>query len=158
MNAQPPPPPPPPPPSEPNPPRAGSPQAIPAYRGVSDDSPGDPGNGKAGGGLRVLAGVGVVVLLFAAAIFAIVFADIGSTDTCESVRSGEGQLNDDLECYDGSSSTKTIALVLGWPGTVALAAAAVLSLMFTIRGRGGRPLLYALGAGIVLVGLSLIIG
>jgi len=157
MNAQPPPPPPPPPSDQPGGRPAAPAQAIPAYQGVADDSPGG-GDGKASGGMRALAAVGFLVLLFATAVFAIVFAQIGGTDTCDAVASGDGQLNDDGECYDGSSTTKAIALIFGWPGTIALAAATVLSLMFAIRGRGGRTLLYALGAGIVLVGLSLIIG
>lgn len=156
MNAQPPPPPPPPPPEQPGGQQPA--QAIPAYQGVSDDSPKGGGDGKASGGMRALAAVGVLVLLFATAVFAIVFAQIGGTDTCDSVRTGDGTLNDDGECYDGSSTTKAIALIFGWPGTIALGVATVLSLMFAIRGRGGRPLLYALGAGIVLVGISLIIG
>lgn len=108
--------------------------------------------------MRVLAAIGFLVLLFATAVFAIVFAQIGGTDTCDAVASGDGTLNSDGECYDGSSSVKTIALILGWPGTIALGIATVLSLAFAIRGRGGRQTLYALGAGVVLVGLSLIIG
>lgn len=109
-------------------------------------------------GLRVLAGVGCLLLLFAAAVGAIVFASIGGTDTCKSIAEGTGSFNSDGECYDGSSTTKTIALILGWPGTLLLAVAAVLALLYTIRGRGGRPLLMATVAGVVLFGLSLIIG
>lgn len=108
--------------------------------------------------MRILAVVGFLVLLFVTAVFAIVFAQIGGTDTCDAVASGDGVLNSDGECYDGSSTVKAIALILGWPGTIALGVATVLSLAFAIRGRGGRPLLTALGAGVVLVGLSLIIG
>lgn len=146
MNAQ---PPPPPPPSPPQP--GGQPPQQPV-------SPAAPGEAKASAGLRILAGIGVVVLLFVTAVLVVVYAQIGSTDTCDAVASGEGVLNSDGECYGGSSTVKAIALILGWPGTIAFGVATVLALMFTIRGRGGRPLLYALGAGVVLIALSLIIG
>lgn len=152
MNAQPPPPPPPPPSQEPG----ALPPQPPAAAGSPGGGPG--GEEKAGTGLRILAGLGFVVLLFVTAVMAIVFAQIGGTDTCESVATGDGVLNSDGECYDGSSTVKAIALILGWPGTIALGIATVLSLVFAIRGRSGRPLLYALGAGVVLIALSLIIG
>ncbi len=151
MNAQ--PPPPPPPPASPQPGGAPAPPQPPAY-------PAQPGGTpeKGNGGLRVLAAIGVVVLAFVALVGFIAFADIASTDTCDSVRDGTGQLNDDLECYDGSSGLKTIVTAMGFLGSALIAVAAVMSLMFAIRGRGGRPLLMVLGAGVVLFGLSLLIG
>lgn len=132
---------------------------MPAQAGY--DAPAAPppsgGDAKASSGLRILAGIGVVVLLFATAVFAIVYADIGGTTPCSEVTS-ISDLNSDGECYDGSSTTKTVALIFGWLGTVLLAAATVMALLFTIRGRGGRQLLYVLGAGVALIAISLIIG
>lgn len=121
-------------------------------------APPTPGaDGKASSGLRILAGIGVLVLLFATAVFAIVYADIGGTTPCDDVTSFS-DLNSDGECYDGSSTTKMVTLIFGWLGTVLLAAATVMALLFTIRGRGGRQLLYVLGAGVALIAISLIIG
>ncbi|MCB0864708.1 MAG: hypothetical protein KDB58_03245 [Solirubrobacterales bacterium] len=151
MNAQ--PPPPPPPPSSPQPGGgAPAPQQPPAYPAQPGGTP-DKGNG----GLRVLAAIGVVVLAFVALVGFIAFADIAGTTPCDDVNS-ISDLNSDGECYDGSSGLKTIVTIMGFAGSALIAAAAVMSLMFAIRGRGGRPLLMVLGAGVVLFGLSLAIG
>ncbi len=153
MNAQPPPPPPP----SPSPQPGGEPG--PAQAGYNAPlAPMPAGDDKASTGLRILAGIGVLVIGFAALVGFIAFGSIAGTDTCDAVANGTGTLNSDLECYDGSSGLKTIVLVLGFAGSVLLAAAAVMSLLFTIRGRGGRPLLFVLGAGIALFAFSLIIG
>ena len=158
MNAQPPPPPPPPPPPQepsPSPPQRPA-GGIPAYRGVSDDTPGG-GSGKASGGLRVLAAVGVVVLLFATAVLFIAFGEISGLTPCDDV-SSSADLNSDGECYDGSSATKIITVVLGFLGAALAAVATFLCLAFVIRGRGARPLLYAVGGAVVLTGLAFAIG
>ena len=148
MNAQ-----PPPPPSSPQPGGgAPAPQQPPAYPAQPGGTP-DKGNG----GLRVLAAIGVVVLAFVALVGFIAFADIAGTTPCDDVNS-ISDLNSDGECYDGSSGLKTIVTIMGFAGSALIAAAAVMSLMFAIRGRGGRPLLMVLGAGVVLFGLSLAIG
>ncbi len=155
MNAQPPPPPPPPPPEQPG---GGPPQPAQAGYNAPPVHPSESnGGGGANTGLRILAGIGVLVLLFATAVFAIVYADIGGTTPCDDVTS-ISDLNSDGECYDGSSTTKAIALIFGWAGTALLAAATIMTLLFTIRGRGGRQLLYVLGGAVVLIAISLIIG
>lgn len=156
MNAQPPPPPPPPPSQQPGQPGAPG-QAIPTYQGVSDDSPGGPGDGKPSGGLRALGVVGLIVLGLAALIGFIAFADISGTTPCEDVTSF-ADLNSDGECYDGSSGLKTVVTIMGFIGSGLLAIAAIMSLMFAIRGRNGRQTLMVMGAGIALFGLALIIG
>lgn len=155
MNAQPPPPPPPPPSQQP-----GGDVPSPAQAGYDAPAASPPSGGdeKASSGLRILAAFGVLVIGLAALIGFIAFASIGGTDTCDAVLDGSGTLNSDGECYDGSSGLKTIVTILGFAGSVLLAVAAVMALMFTIRGRGGRPLLYTLGAGVALFGISLIIG
>ena len=99
-----------------------------------------------------------LVLAFIAAVAIMVMADIGSTATCEDVFAGKADFNDDNECYDGSSTTKLIALVLGWPGAILAAVSVLLALGFAIRGYGGRTLLQVIIAAAVLLGLSLIIG
>lgn len=113
---------------------------------------------KAGAGLRILAVLGSLVLAFAAAVAILVMIDIGGTATCEDVLAGEADFNDDNECYDGSSTTKLIVLLLGWPGAILASASVLLALGFAIRGRGGKLLLQVIAGAVVLLGLSLIIG
>lgn len=113
---------------------------------------------KAGVLLRIGAVLLALVLAFITAVGVLVMIDIGDTATCEDVLAGKADFNSDNECYDGSSSTKTIALVLGWPGSIFAGLAALLALGFAIRGRGGRQLVGAIAIAAVLLGLSLIIG
>jgi len=108
--------------------------------------------------MRILAVLLALVLAFIAAVAIMVMADIGGTATCEDVFAGKADFNDDNECYDGSSTTKLIALVLGWPGAILAAVSVLLALGFAIRGYGGRTLLQVIIAAAVLLGLSLIIG
>lgn len=113
---------------------------------------------KAGAPLRIGAFLLALVLLFITAVAVIVMLDIGSTATCTDVRAGDALPNEDGECYDGSSTVKTIALVLGWPGSVLAGLATLLALAFTFTGRGGRRLMLTIAAAAILLGLSLIIG
>ena len=112
---------------------------------------------KAGAGPRVLALIGGVVLAFAAAVAILAMILIGDTTPCADV-TGPADLNEDGECFDGSSTKKLIALVLGWPGAILLAASVLLALAFTITGRGGRRLIGVAVAGAVLFGLSILAG
>ena len=113
---------------------------------------------KASGGLRAGAVVLALVLAFASAVMIAVMVDIGDSPTCADVASGEATLGDDLECFEGSSFQKTIALVLGWPGGALLGVATLLALAFAIRGRGGRLLGQVAGAGVALSVLSIVLG
>ena len=113
---------------------------------------------KAGGGWRALAVILALALAFACAVMIIAMADIGSTPTCESILSGEEQVPDDGECFDGSSAQKTASLVLGWPSGVLAGIAALVALFFAGTGRNGRLLLQLTGAAIVLGGASILIG
>ena len=124
------------------------PPATPAPTG---DSP------KAGAGARVGALVGALVLAFAAAVAILAMILIGDTTPCADV-TGPEDLNEDGECFDGSSTKKAIALVLGWPGGILLAASTLLALGFTITGRGGRRVIVVAVAGAVLFGLSILAG
>ena len=113
---------------------------------------------KAGALARIRTVLLALVLAFVAAVAFVVMIDIGELTPCSEIGSDLSLLNDDGECFDGSDSEKTISLVLGWPGAFAAALAALLALAFAIRGRGGRPLLIAIVAGAILLGLSLLIG
>lgn len=112
---------------------------------------------KAGALQRVGAVLLALVLAFVSAVGVAVMLDIGETTPCSDVQS-IADLNDDGECYDGSDTKKTIALILGWPGSALAGIAALLALGFAIRGRGGRTLLMTIGAAAVLIAASLIIG
>ena len=113
---------------------------------------------KAGALARIGTVLLALVLAFVAAVAFVVMIDIGELTPCSEIGSDLSLLNDDGECFDGSDSEKTISLVLGWPGAFAAALAALLALAFAIRGRGGRPLLIAIVAGAILLGLRLLIG
>lgn len=113
---------------------------------------------KATGGWRALGVVLFLALAFACAVMVIAMADIGETPTCDDVLSGEAALPADGECFDGSSTQKTISLVLGWPSGVLAGIAALLALFFAATGRQGRLVLQLTGAAVVLGGLSILIG
>jgi len=112
---------------------------------------------KAGALARVGAVVLALVLAFITAVAVVVMLDIGELTPCDDV-TNISQLNDDNECFDGSSGAKTISLILGWPGAIIAGIATLLALGFAIRGYGGRQLVIAIVAGAVLLGLSLLIG
>lgn len=108
-------------------------------------------------GPRIVAGLGALVLLFVALIAILVVADVADTTPCDDVQTA-ADLNDEGECYDRSAGVKTIVLILGSIGALATVAAAGLALAYAIRGRGGRPLLQAIGVAVVLLALTMIIG
>ena len=112
---------------------------------------------KAGALQRVGAVLLALVLAFVCAVGVAVMVDIGDTTPCADVQS-ISDLNDEGECYDGSDTKKTIALVLGWPGSALAGIAALLALGFAIRGRGGRTLVMTIAAAALLIAASLIIG
>ena len=113
---------------------------------------------KAGAGLRALAVILALVLAFVTAVALIVMLDIGELTPCDDVGNDLSKLNEDGECFDGSSTTKLIALIFGWPGTLLAGVATLLALGFAARGRGGRQLAQVIVASAVLLGLSLLIG
>ena len=92
-----------------------------------DPAPHEPvrDTSKAGALARVGAVILALVLAFITAVMVIAMLDINDTATCADVDAGIAQLNEDLECYGGSDSTKTIAVVLGLAGA-ALAGLATL--------------------------------
>lgn len=116
-----------------------------------------PESDKAGAGPRVLAVLAALVLAFAAAVAILAMILIGDTTPCADV-TGPADLNEDGECFDGSSTKKLIALVLGWPGAILLAVSVLAGLAFTITGRGGRRFVGIAVVGAVLFGLSIAAG
>ena len=96
---------------------------------------GEPSPERPGAGWRVLAVILFLALAFACAVMVIAMADIGDTPTCADVRSGAAPLPSDLECFDGSSTQKTISLILGWPSGILAGIAALAALFFAITGR-----------------------
>jgi hypothetical protein len=119
-------------------------------------APGD--EEKAGGGWRALGVLLALALAFACAVMAVAMAEIGGTPTCDDILSGEAALPSDGECFDGSSTQKTISLILGWPSAVLAGIAALIALYFAATGRYGRTVLQLTGAAVVLGGLSILIG
>jgi hypothetical protein len=120
--------------------------------------PGAPAEETASGGWRALGVVLALALAFACAVMIIAMADIGDTPTCDDVLSGKAALPSDNECFDGSSTQKTISLVLGWPSGVLAGLAALFALYFAATGRRGRQLLQLVSVAIVLGALSIGIG
>jgi len=113
---------------------------------------------RGGAGWRVLAVILALALAFACAVMVVAMVDIGDTPTCDDVLSGEAAVPSDGECFDGSSTQKTISLILGWPSAVLAGIAALMALFFTFTGRQGRLVLQLTGAAIVLGALSILIG
>ena len=114
--------------------------------------------GKASGGWRALGVLLALALAFACAVMVIAMGDIGDTPTCDDVRAGLEPPNEDGECFDGSSTQKTITLILGWPSGILAGIAALFALYFAGTGLRGRTLLQLTTAAIVLGGLSILIG
>lgn len=113
---------------------------------------------KPGAGWRILAVVLALALAFAAAVMILVATDIADTATCEDVRAGKALPNEDNECYDGSSTAKTIQVVLAWPSGILAGLAALVALYFAATGRRSRLLLQLTAAAIALGALSIAIG
>ena len=116
-----------------------------------------PDPGRAGVGARIAAVLLALVLAFITAVGVVAMIDIAELTPCEDVVSA-ADLNDEGECFDGSDTGKTLAMIFGWPGTILAGIATLLALGFAIRGRGGRPLLIAIIGAAVLLGLSILIG
>jgi hypothetical protein len=117
---------------------------------------------RAGGGWRVLGVILALALAFAAAVMIVAMVDIGDTPRCddEAAIAAERQATGEevIECFEGSSTQKTISLVLGWPSGVLAGLAGLLALYFAATGRRGTLLLRLTGVAIALGALSIVIG
>jgi hypothetical protein len=139
----------------PTPPSQPEPPATPA---AAPPPPTAPAEETASGGWRALGVLLALALAFACAVMVIAMADIGDTPTCDDVLSGKAALPSDNECFDGSSTQKTINLVLGWPSGVLAGIAALFALYFAATGRRGRTMLQVVAVAVVLGALSIGIG
>ena len=117
------------------------------------DAPPPAAPDRAGAGLRVLGVLGFLVLAFGAAVIAAVMIDLGDGPLCGDVPGGaEHPL---VDCWDLSSGGRIVALILGWPGALCAALAALAALAFTITGRNGRRFWLLTAVAVVLCGLSI---
>jgi hypothetical protein len=113
---------------------------------------------RAGAGWRALAVLLALALAFACAVMIVVATDLADTATCEDVRAGVALPNDEGECYDGSSASKTAQIVFAWASAAFSGLAALIGLYFAVTGRRSRLLLQLTGAAIALGALSIVIG
>jgi len=107
---------------------------------------------------RALAVLGILVIAFAAAVMIAVMVDIGGTPTCDDTPRASIAPGESVECFSGSSTQKTVSLVLGWPSGVLAAIAAVLLTLYAMTGRRGRLAVQAIGLALILGALSIAIG
>jgi hypothetical protein len=124
---------------------------------AGEPPPPAPAEEKAPAAPRIAAAIGVIVLLFIALVAILVVADVADTKPCDEVTS-VADLNSDGECYDRSSTVKTIVLIIGSIGALLTIVSAGLALAFAIRGRGGRQLVQAIGAAVFFLALTMIVG
>lgn len=115
---------------------------------------------KASGGMRALGLALGLVLAFAAAVMIAVAVDIGDSVTCDEfpTLTPAEQLEQDNECFKGSSTQKSASVALAYLGGGVGAIAVLLALAFVITGRRGRALLPATGAAVLFGGLSILVG
>lgn len=143
---------------------SGTPGTPPPPPERSGDAPPPPspvvqdGEPKATAGWRALAVVLFLALAFACAVMVIAMADIGDTPTCKDALQDPSLLGPDRECFDGSTTQKTISLIFGWPSGILAGIAALVAVYFAATGRRGRLLLTLTGAAIVLGAISILIG
>jgi hypothetical protein len=112
------------------------------------------GEGGTGIAWRVVGVLLAPVLAFGCAVMLVAMSDIGGTPTCEELKAANGV----GECFSGSSLQKSITLGLGWASGALAGVAAVAALAFVITGWRGRLALQFAAVGIVLGGLSILIG
>ena len=123
---------------------------------VMDGSTAEPGPEKAGVLARLLGVVGALVLAFAAAIAIVSMLDISDLTPCYDANRDPNFTGTD--CFDGSSKRKLLTLILGFSGAALAVIAFVLTLAFVVRGRGLKQIAIAVVAGVVVFGLSLLVG
>lgn len=105
---------------------------------------------KAGVGLRIGAAALALALAIICAVGISVMVDVSDVGVCSEAAPG-------FECYDFSDSAKPFVLIFGWAGSIVAGLVALGALAFTIRGRGGRPVLIGTGLAVVLLAISVII-
>jgi hypothetical protein len=116
------------------------------------DAPPPAAPEKAGGGMRALGVLGFLVMAFGAAVIAAVLIDLGDGPLCENVGGADHPL---VDCWDVSSGGRVVSLIIGWPGVLAGALAALAALAFAITGRNGRRFWLLTATAVVLCGISI---
>jgi hypothetical protein len=152
------PPPPPPPPggTPPPPPPGGAPQQPPPQpAGAPVGPPVQPSQG-ATAGRRIAALIAALVFLFAGAVMIIASLDLADGPLCKDVESGQA-LPEDGECFDVSSTMQTVKTVLTFASGIAAAVVVLAGLFCLITARGGRIVVIAAGAAIVLGAVGILI-
>jgi hypothetical protein len=112
---------------------------------------------KSSGAWRALSVVVFLLLLLGAAIMILAASDISGTPTCDDVLSGLATPSDG-ECFDGSSTQKTLSVAFGFLAGGVGAIAALLAIAFTFTGRRGGLVVIGAIAAIVLAGVSIGVG
>ena len=124
--------------------------SVPNLPGPAPASSGD----RAGGPARVGAGLLSLFLAFGAAVMIIVAIEAADLNVCSDTAALEREQATTgafiVECYDGSTTEKSMTVVLGWLSGIIAALGTVLAFLFTIRGRGGRPVVITAAAAVLL--------
>jgi hypothetical protein len=106
-------------------------------------------------GWRILAViVGLVFGLFGIA-FVVAAVDIGDARLCEEAREEPSLFAE--ECYDGTSSQKTLDLITGWPLGILGILVLPFAIYFAATGRRARLMIGAAAASVALLGLNLLL-
>jgi hypothetical protein len=110
--------------------------------------------------MRALAVLLALVLAFGAAVMIIVGFDLTDGVTCDEFLelSNEEKIEQDLECYDTSSSQKSILAGLAWASGVVGALAAIAALFLAVTGRGARTFGRLAVGAVLLVGIYFLVG
>jgi hypothetical protein len=117
------------------------------------------GPGEPGMAWRIGAVLLGLVAAIVGAILIAVMLDVGEDPTCdEAAREVLSITNPEreIECFDGSSTAKTLTLILGLGSAIAFIALLPLGIYYAAAGRGRGLLLLVLGAAIGL-GLLLVL-
>ena len=91
------------------------------------------GDGKASGGIRLLAVIVALVLAFGSAVMIVLPLNPDDTPRCEQVASGESF---SLECYDMTKTQQLIQNIFAWPAGILGAITVLLLLYVAVTGRG----------------------
>ncbi len=98
---------------------------------------GDGPSSRAGIAMLIVAGI----FAFLAAVGIVIVLNVAGLTPCDDVTE-QSQLRDGNECFDGSGTQRTLALVLGWPGVVLAALTALSALWFLQTSRRPRLPVY----------------
>lgn len=169
--------PPPPPPPSANPPQPGQPphaghpvQPVQPGQPAQPAQPGQPATpagapagppvqpSRSGGtaGRRIAALIAALVFAFAGAVMIVASLDLADGPLCTDVASGEA-VAEDGECFDISSSMQTVKTVLTSASGIAAAVVFLAGFVCLFTARGGRVIVVAAVAAIVLGAAGILI-